>query len=215
MKLIVDHYSVYNRGRVFDILVFPRHENAWAFYENDDEKYEIDGDKAFFKIMLHALAVLADDPSKIIYFPIRHPGETMYGAEETYDAVLLRPELPIRRSDWRDVRRKLDRKHFVGKYTVQYDSLKMEQSWQEYCKKYPWHFSKDGFLYCGRYDTNITEDIYASTVFLVLPKDVFIVYHHQITDSMDEPEDKYPNGMYVGIGYVMSQEATKRLQERN
>ena len=52
MKLIVHHYSVYNRGRVFDILVFPRHENAWAFYENDDEKYEIDGDNVHWKSAL-------------------------------------------------------------------------------------------------------------------------------------------------------------------
>lgn len=215
MKLIVDSYSVYNRGRVFDVLVFPRHENAWAFYESDDEKYEIDGDKAFFKMLLYALAVLADNPSKIIYFPIRHPGETMYGAEETYDAVLLRPELPFRRSDWRVVRHKLDRKHFAGKYAVHYDSATMEQYWQEYREKYPWHFSKDGFLYCGRYDTNITEDLYASTVFLVLPKDVCAVYHHLIMNSMDELEDKFPNGMYVGIGYIMSPSATEIMQKRS
>ena len=62
MKLKVDQYKVYNKGRVYKILAFPRLEHAWAFdnYPEDDQLM-LDGHPEFMRQVQTALAALIDD----------------------------------------------------------------------------------------------------------------------------------------------------------
>ena len=126
MKLKVDQYKVYNKGRVHKVIVFPRMDAAWAYDDNpEDDQLMLDGSMEFYQQIHHALAALIADPSLIIYFPIKHPKETRFGGQMTYDAVLLRPELQFRRSEWYDIKSKLDKKHWVGKYTIRHNEKKL------------------------------------------------------------------------------------------
>ena len=114
----------------------------------------------------------------------------------TYDAVILRPELQFRRSDWLELRRKLDKKHWKGKYTIHHNVKKLD----DWCATYP----TDEYWFLKQLDKRQTEEIRDETVFLVLPKELMYLYHSRITDGLKyfDPE-KYEYGYPVGIGYIM------------
>lgn len=198
LKFKVDKYEVYNRGRTFTILKFPRTENAWAFDDvPEEDQLMLDGCPEFMQHVQHSLAALIENPNLIIYFPIKHPDEKTYRPNPmTYDAVILRPELQFRRSDWLTLRRKLDQKHWKGKYTICHDVKKLDD-W--YKKRY----AEKHWLYL-QLDKRKTEEIRDETVFLVLPRELMYIYHCRITDGLKyfNPEkDEY--GYPVGIGYIM------------
>lgn len=204
MKYKADCYEVYHKGRIYKILKFPRCENAWAFDDYpEDDQLMLDGDPAFYELLHHAIAALIADPSVIIYFPIKHLGDTGYGAHMTYDAVLLRPELQFRRSGWYDIKPRLDRQHWCGKYTIRHDVQKLDDYWKKMCKKRPrlidhWERRMDREFY-----KNIVYDLLGDTVFMVLPKNVCYMYHRQITLGLGDfrPDKEY--GGYTVIGYIM------------
>lgn len=198
MKFKVDLYEVYNRGKTYKILKFPRVENAWAFDDfPEEDQLMLDGCPAFFELVQHALAALIENPNLIIYFPIKHPEEKYYTKNYmTYDAVILRPELQFRRSDWLDVRRKLDRKHWKGKYIIHHNVKKLDD-W--HAKNHP-----EEYWFYQQLDKQKTEEIRAETVFLVLPKALLYLYHSSITEGLnyfDPVKDEY--GYPVSIGYIM------------
>lgn len=198
MKFKVDKYEIYNRGRTFTVLKFPRTENAWAFDDAPEEdQLMLDGCPEFMQHVHHALAALIKNPNLIIYFPIKHPDEKNYGDNPmTYDAVILRPELQFRRSNWLTLRRKLDQKHRKGTYTICHDAKKLDDR----CEK---HYAGKRWLY-RQLDKRKIEEIRDDTVFLVLPKELMYLYHSSITDGLKyfkAEEDEY--GYPVGIGYIM------------
>ena len=43
MKLTFEQYLVRGKHRDFHVVVFPRKKYMWAFYDNFDRQYEIDG----------------------------------------------------------------------------------------------------------------------------------------------------------------------------
>ena len=194
MKYKVDHYKIYNKGRIFDILAFPRVENAWAFDDfPEDDQLMLDGCPEFYRMVHHAVAALLENPQLIIFFPIKHPGYTGYGDHMTYDAVLLRPELQFKRSEWYDLKSRLDKQHWVGKYTIHHDEKKLNDFYEKnYEDRYWVEKGKD-----------TTEEIIGDTLFLVMPKEVCYRHHASISRGLKEFDPDYPYGEYAGIGYIM------------
>lgn len=198
MKFKVDKYEIYNRGRTLTVLKFPRTENAWAFDDAPEEdQLMLDGCPEFMQHVHYTLAALIENPNLIIYFPIKHPDEKNYGDNPmTYDAVILRPELQLRRSDWLTLRRKLDQKHRKGMYTICHDAKKLD----DWCEK---HYAGNRWFY-RQLDKRKIEEIRDETVFLVLPKELMYLYHSSITDGLKYfKAEEYEYGYPVGIGYIM------------
>lgn len=85
--------------------------------------------RLYYRLLKYALAILAADPRKIIYFPLvsRELGNSAWG--NCYDAVLCRPELQLRRSEWVNLRRQLDRNHRMENYVLRYDPQKLCDEW--------------------------------------------------------------------------------------
>ena len=119
-KIKFEQYRVRGKHREFEVLVFPRSEHMWAYYEKFDERYEIDGDLAAYQFVKYALATLVADPNKLIYFPIRGGSVNGY-YKQNYDAVLFRPELQFRRSEWIRLRRQINKAHQIGNFVLRYD----------------------------------------------------------------------------------------------
>ena len=71
-KIKFDQYKVQGKYRDFQVIVFPRKKYLWAYFEDFDEAYEIDGDPEAYRLMKYAMAILVTDPNKIIYLPIRN-----------------------------------------------------------------------------------------------------------------------------------------------
>ena len=119
-KIKFEQYRVRGKHRDFDVLVVPPSKRMWAYYERFDERYEIDGDLVAYQSVNYALAALVVASNKLIYFPIRKTGNNGYYAQN-YDAVLLRPELQFRWSEWVKLRRQLDKAHKIENFVLWYD----------------------------------------------------------------------------------------------
>lgn len=193
-KLKIDEYKVFNKGRVFRILVFPKFEEAWAF--DDFPEYDqlmLDGSPKFMRHVQSALAALLADPYLIAYFPIKHKGCTRYGRDLTYDAILVRPELQFQFSQWYKIKSKLDKQHWAGKYTIRHNEKKLNDLWEkEYADRY-WHIDWDQKI----------ERLLGDTVFLCLPESICLLYHSDISAAMKYycPSDTY--GTLAGIGFII------------
>ena len=204
MKFKVDQYAVINKGRKYTVLVFPHSENAWAFDDYPEEwRMMLDGDRDFFVALAYAMAALIADPYKIIYFPIKHPNDTSYGAHMTYDAVLLRPELQFRRSEWYDLKPKLTRKNRKGKYSIRYDRQKLVNCWLANCEKNKRWVDRWGRRMDRKFYENVVHDLIGDTAFFVLPKDVYYMYHSQIVRAVADFREDQECGEYAVIGYIV------------
>ena len=207
MKFKVDQYRVQGKKRTYDVLVFPAVENAWAYDDFPEESGpRLDGDYEFYRLLEFALAALITDPSKIIYFPIRrkklHPSY-----ERCCDLVMVRPELQFKRSEWFDLRRQLNRQHWVGKYTIRYEQQKL-LDWFE--KKLA------GRRWLEREATYV-EEMRGDTVFLVLPQERCYWYHSCITESsLMKGKGNNEHGSisdYVRIGWILSDKAISNMEK--
>lgn len=207
MKLKVDQYQVWGKERTYDILVFSNVKNAWAYDDYPEESGpRVDGDRELFRLLKFALALLISDPSKLIYFPIKHEGRhAIY--QITYHLVLLRPELQFRRSEWFDLKEKLNKRYWVGRHVIQYNEQKLVDYYEKKAKGKFWLEWEQEKYYA--------EEILGDTVFMVLPKETCYRYHHMIAnsgivtgerrDGVGEPSD------YVGIGWVLSDRAISEM----
>ena len=177
-KIKFDQYIVRGKHRDFQIIVFPKKKYMWAYYEGFDEAYEIDGDVDAYRLMKFAMAILAVDSNKIIYLPIRNNELGNYSWGTTYDAVLCRPELQLRRSEWVRLRRQLDCHHRVGSYVLRYESKKLCDEWEKInCTQRKIRFRK--------YEKSEINALQDDTVFLVLLKETCLLYHSRIVEVMD------------------------------
>lgn len=204
MKVKADQYAVFNKGRQYTVLVFPRSENAWAFDGYPEEwRMMIDGDREFFALLAYAMAALIADPHIIIYFPIKHPNDTSYGAHMTSDAVFIRPELQFRRSEWYNLKPKLTRMNWKGKYIIHYEPQKLEDYWSAHCKKNDRWVDQWGRRTDRKFYENVVDDLLGDTAFWVLPKDVCYMYHSQIVRAVADFRVDQECGEYAVIGYVV------------
>lgn len=193
-KLKIDEYKVYNKGRLFRILVFSKFKGAWAFDDfSEDDQLMLDGSPEFMQYVQSALAAMNADSYLIIYFPIKHKGCTRYGRDLTYDTIIVRPELQFRCSRWYKIKSNLDEKHWVGKYMIRHNEKKLNDLWEKkYANRY-WHVDWD----------RKTERLLGDTIFLCLPESMCLLYHSAISSALNyyRPSDTY--GTRAGIGYII------------
>lgn len=205
MKYKFDRYKVYNKGKIWTVLIAPCETATWAFDCVDEDQLMIDSGPSGMKQLQRCLAILANDPSVIIYLPIKKPGDDYYGAHMTFDAVLVRPELQFKVSEWYDIKSKLDKKHWVGKYILKHNEKKLNDLWDRNYRHKMWLAEHQ----------NIVEKLLGDTVFLVLPRPVCLEYHKDISAAMEIylPTDDF--GTHAGIGYIIPDCFTKGYQNNN
>lgn len=207
MKFRADQYRVRGKKRTYDVLVFPTVENAWAYDDYPEESGpRIDGNYEFFRLVEFALAALISDSSKIIYFPIRQKKRhRSYG--RCCDLVLLRPELQFRRLEWFRLKKKLDRQHRIGKYTIRYDQQKL-LDWFDKKLVNRWWLEREA---------TYVEEMLGDTVFLVLPQERCYWYHSCIAESsLMKGKGNNEHGSisdYVRIGWILSDEAISNMKQ--
>lgn len=74
-KIKIDRYSVYEKGRTYEILKFPFIKHMWAYDDHPaEEMMLVDGCKEAFEWMTYACAILANNKDKIIYFSCKQDG---------------------------------------------------------------------------------------------------------------------------------------------
>ena len=146
MKEIIklDKYAVYEKGRVYEVLVFPFIKNMYVYDrtggDHDRDGCQIDASREAFTYISYAMAILADDSGKLLYFPCRQPRYGGYYYPFTYHMVLCRPKLQFRRSLWTRIRSRQNKKHWRGKYVLRYDREKLYDYFENVLvRKYGYH----------------------------------------------------------------------------
>lgn len=208
-KIRIDKYTVREKGRTYEILKFPFIKHMWAFDDYPEEDmFMVDGCKEAFMWLKYAFAVLANDSGKIIYFPCRQEGIGRYYAMPTYDLVLCRPELQLRRSLWFRIRRKLDKKHYTGKYVLAYNRRKLDDYYESGLgKKYQMEEGYNGRTYLPYYlrrQKKNVERILGDTMFVVLSRIEWLVYHHNTAEDLDDYRSSKGSMIWSAIGWIIS-----------
>ena len=134
---------------------------------------------------------------------------------ENYHLVMARPELQFKRSRWFDIKGRLDRKHWVGKYTFNYNEKKL----RDYCEKYAASdlFWKKPCRPEQRKD--YVEQLIGDTVFQILPREVCYYYFDHAIDLLNDTWNGIPNAyddeysQFVGIGWLMPDKVAEEYRE--
>ena len=197
-------YQILQHRTPHNTFAFPYHTNVWAYYEGDYGDYKVDGDTTFYTTLLQALAILYNDPTKILYFPISKPAPVPPLNCEAYNLVLVRPELQFQRHDWKKIRTHLYKQHYIGDFTYSYSSQKMIDEYSTFMKsdrrwkKSPYYEDRKDYV----------EELYANTLFLVLPKEVYLHFYvraYEILNHILQDNKRYidqSDPFYVGIGWI-------------
>lgn len=206
-KIKFDQYTVRGKHRDFQVIVFPKKKYMWAYYEDFDKAYEIDGDSEAYRQMKYAMAILAADPNKIIYLPIRNQPLGNICWDVCYDAVLCRPELQLRRSEWVRLRRQLNCHHQVENYVLHYMPKKLCDEWNKIensLSKYD----------CCRREKQEAKTMQDDTVFMVLLKETCLQYHSRIVELMKGGVPEYPSYPVGELGWILSPRAIREAEEK-
>lgn len=134
-EIKIDRYLVRGKKRDFQVLAFPQTSHLVAYDEYwDDRDYEIDGDLEGYQIIKYTLAILAEDPERIIYLPLRDKTKLTPNPDclENYDAVFIRPELQFNRAEWIALRRQLNPAHKIEDYGFLYEPKKLMDIWEKF-----------------------------------------------------------------------------------
>ena len=207
-KIKLEQYRVRGKHREFSVIVFPEQEYMWAYYEGFDGEYEIDGDLSTYRLLKFAMAILAHDPHVIIYLPVRNRilGDHAWG--KCYDAVLCRPELQLRRSEWIRLRHQLNDAHRVEKYVLQYDAQKLCNEWE----KIEHSPARYRIQKREKQEVRMLQD---DTVFFVFLKETCLQYHSSIVVSLREGVPTYSNKCKPtgGLGWVLFGSWIREMEE--
>ncbi len=221
MKIKIDQYRIFEKKQEYNVLLFPDYPYAWAYDDFPEEglyeksQYKADGDKEFYSALMHALAILIADPSKIICFPIKKKRPYIRPSYENYHLVMARPELQFKRSRWFDIKGRLDRKHWVGKYTFNYNEKKL----RDYCEKYkasdlfwkkPWRPERR---------KDYVEQLIGDTVFQILSQEVCYYYFDYAIDLLNDTwngnsniyNDEYSE--FAGLGWILPDRIAEKYRE--
>lgn len=208
-KIKIDKYTVYEKGRTYEILKFPFIKHMWAFDDFPEENMlMVDGCKEAFMWMKYAFAILAEDSEKIIYFPCKQDGIGCY-YPEVYHLVLCRPELQFQRSLWFRIKSRLDKKHYSGKYAFSYDRKKLDDYYESGLgKRYPveWLEHKDrvSLPFYLLNSKNRIETILGDTMFLVMPGINWLDDHYITAKDMEQYKAGEGNYIWSAIGWIVS-----------
>ena len=180
-KIKIPQYLARGKHRWFHVLRLPELPYAWAYDCYDDGRYEIDGNIETFRWLKYALAVLIQSPDRIVYLPIRKE-DTKDCIFSSYDAVITRPELQFRRSEWIKLRRQLNAAHRVSDYRLQYRP--------ERYNAFSAGFENSARYYRARRRLAQEVDVLlGSTVFLTLIRESCCLYHNEIEDAIRNDRD--------------------------
>lgn len=208
-KVKIQQYLVRGRRQEFHVLRVPKLEHAWAYFDYDFDRYEIDGDYEAFQWLKYAMATLIASPDKIVYFPIRKKTPGTYYCEN-YDAVLTRPELQFRRSEWIGLRRQLDPAHQIRQYQLHYEPERL-------CR------AIEGFRDSSRYFRAVRKlkqevnTLVGDTVFLTLLRENCYLTHLDICESVDPLDDSDTGTPIDGfsmrpIGWYLPDRAIRQMR---
>lgn len=209
----IDEYHVYEKGREYEILVFPFIKHMWAYDNSAEWGYvRIDGTAKAHYLMCYALDILARNKNKIIYFPCKQEGiGGIY--HKNWSLVMCRPELQLRRSLWFKIKKNLDKKHLTGRFKYTFDpdrsigyfrdiipkKFKTEDDWVIHGEKRISHYKK-------KYDHHV-EEVIGDTAFLVLTKEECFQRHFDTLIALRDNPNPYGIGWdgleYAGIGYIL------------
>lgn len=206
-KIKIDKYSVYGKKRRYDILVFPEDKYMWAYDPHPGEPfYMIDGDPKAIRNLAIAMAILATDPSKIIYFPIKKDISREHFWDSTH-LVLMRPELQFRRSEWFRLKGKLDKRHWTGKYAFSYNPQKLNDYYKKI--KSSWNYPD-----WEKRDYSLSKDeIRGDVMFMVLPRNACYFYHFSLDESFEYYAADDDFQYCWAIGHLMRESFLKEKEE--
>lgn len=184
MKIKIDKYVVFGKKRSYEILVFPDCEYMYVYDARPREDcYEVQGNKDAIRNIMTATAILAEDPSKIIYFPCKK--KDIYGKLNLeFNLVMLRPELQFRRSEWYRLKARLDKKHWAGKYVLNYNQQKLID--QDKKMKSNWLYPE---WEKRSWEIRVEEEL-GDTVFWVYTKEMYYDFHGYLAEDMKAFEDE-------------------------
>lgn len=211
MKVKIDQYKVYSkkRRREQEILVFRKEKYMWAFDDYPEmDMMMVDGDKNAFKALKLAYAILTQEPNKIIYFPVRDIegiGE-YYG--DTWNLVLMRPELQFRRSEWFEIKKKLDKRHLSEKYILNYNRHRLDNLWKRQEKEFE-QYGGD-----KRSQQIYHEEVLGDTLFMVVPRECCCRNHYCLAETLDNYKNGRGNSdLCYPIGWLISDRGISEMKE--
>ena len=210
-KIKIDRYLVQEEGRAYEVLKFPFIRHMWAYEDWPENCMAVDGCKEAFAWLRYAFAILADYPDKIIYFPCKQEGIGQY-YNNNYHLVLLRSGLQFKRHLWPKIKRKLDKRHYAGKFVLSYDRKKLddyyrkglwkkcsqEESQKQRRKVLP--LEELGFRAYNRR----LEEIRGDTMFVVLDRVLWYKWHYQTAKDLDDYRSGKCNFICSSIGWIVS-----------
>lgn len=216
-KIKIDRYIVHEKGKDYEILLFPFIKNMWAFDDHPEENcLMVDGCKEAFHWLKYAFAILANYKDKIIYFPCKQEMKCYY--KTNYNLVLCRSELQFRRSRWFKIKDKLDKKHYAGKFILNYDRKKLDDYYTGgFDNKYSmedWHENGLHFQYhiINQLYENRIEDILGDTIFFVLDRREYYDWHYHTARDLDDYSSGLNCQCWSSIGWIISDANIKKIQ---
>lgn len=208
-KIKIPQYLVRGKHRDFHVLVFPKLEHAWAYYEFDYQRYEIDGGYETYLWLKYAMAALIASPDRILYFPIRKPFDQH--AFPSHDAVFTRPELQFRHSEWVNLRHQLDKAHQVRNYCLLYNQEKLRGFVNGFLKTDQYYRAQKRL----KQEVNM---LLGDTIFLTMIRENCFLTHADICNALeldDIDELGFPVGGFHNdvIGFFLPQKAVRLMVE--
>ncbi len=211
----MDEYKIYEKGREYSVIVFPKIEYMWAFDNFPEENFCIvDGTAYAYKMLKLACAILIAAQDKIIYFPCKQGGIGIYYGSDNNHLVLCSPHVQLRRSRWVQIRRKIGKKTWVGKYKLQYDRKKLE----DYCKKMmlekevPFREPSLKTDVWKKIEKTHVEEIVGDTLFMVMSKEECYYKHYCIAKDMDQYQDGKDYGPWTTLGWIITKEGIEDMK---
>lgn len=122
---------------------------------------------------------------------------------------MVRPELQLRRSEWKDLRRQLDNAHRINQFELYYDAYKL-------CRYWDVQYEKSRYKYKYNRSEKEISKLEVNTVFFTLSEESCYSYHSEIFEigQIDKLDDDYSlevygiNGM---LGYMVTSRSRKAL----
>lgn len=216
-KFKIDEYKITEKGRDYSVLVFPKVEYMWAFDDWPEENsYMVDGTAYAFKLLKLACAILISSPDKIIYFPCKQSGIGRY-YRNNYHLVLCSPGVQLRRTGWVQIRRKISRKTWIGKYKFCYDRQKLD----DYCTKNLIERYETG-TEAGKYmlrtqigkkiDKTHVEEAVGDTLFMIIGKEECYYNHYRIAKDLDEYSDANKSSNWTAFGWIITKRGIEDMK---
>ena len=212
-------YEIYEKNREYKVIEFPFIEHMWAFHTwPAEDEAAIDGGVEVFRYMEYAMTILADHPDRLIYFPCKQQGIGRF-YPDCYNLVLCRAELQFRRSQWARIRGRLDKKHEIEKFRLQYNRARMDQYYESglggryrMIPDHPERMSFEPYVNRMIYDRHI-ERIVGDTIFIVFPKEECHIWRYHLAKDLDAYRPEEGKTYWSICGWILSEKQIQEMKE--